>query len=600
MVTSIHYSLRIARAHLQVFARDRGMDQSFPDRSGKGSSPQHFATFFHHSRMILLLLLLPLQAGAVLHAHTGFELHGVLAAPAAYDHRRFEATWDSLLDTSEASTIAVNRNIKLWMKTVDESEGTKEEKDARLDAGRRHFAPLLEAVNLAKSRARLATRIEDDKDKDKRSIFGDVLSVFGFGSAMYASHEVASLNKRVIANHKELQISRHLINDINTKLTKWSNSLASTESDTRFFMNNGDALQAIAHHFDQVTDGIIGIRQNTIRPSVISPTEAASISAELIEQLSAKGFTPAHSGVDVIYRAKVSHILTQKGFIFFVHIPIVRKDVDSYYTLYRVLPAVIAKAGVLLKLVPDHAFIAVHKKGSLHIPITQDTMKTCQDSAGVWVCPNLRSSTRFPQSCIACLWFQRPECTSRACVHEWTTVKDDIFQITPTRFAVREETVVVASCDTNITTIVVKDFFELGINCSAVAGHASIQRGLEDVFSSETVTRTFIYPVALLNVTEDYFQRVLPALEKTSIPPVKPLPAQVASLFRILVIAAIVVAVLAVLAGIGFLAYKVFKVYLENAAPPEDVPAHQPPAQEEGALGTVKRVAAAAAPLLLV
>lgn len=523
----------------------------------------------------------------LLKAHTGFSGKGLLASPAAYQHRRFVGNWSELIDPSSKALGKIEHSIYTWEKVVktsaNESNARKQE---RLDEGHQYFSPLIAAVVHAQAQARLATRVDDSSLRVQRSVWGDVLSIFGFGSSMYASHEVASLNKRVEANHKELVISRQIDNKVNQRISSWGNQLESTESDTRFFAHTGGILRSLQAHLGQVEDGIIGMRQNKVRPTLITPSEADEIAKELVAEMAAEGCEPVFSGIDIVYRAEMSHIINAQGFTLLLHVAKVRQGRTSFYKLYEAEPAVIVKDGVVLKLVPDQPFIAVQEKGTLHLPLSKEDVKHCQMSDDVWVCPDSRAVTSFPNTCVACLWFQQANCASEVCAHAWTTVRDDVLQISPSRFAVREETVVILTCGNSSTTIKTADTFEVDIDCSAVAGRAVIQQGIKDSYKSEKVNKIFTFPEN--NVAEAEFKKIRDTIEQVNIPPVEPLPAQVASLFTILLYAAIAIGVVLVLAGIAFLSYKVFKTVYAPEGPPEDVPAPEEAAKgKRPGLGTV-------------
>lgn len=527
-------------------------------------------------------------------AHTDFRTMGMLATPAAYDHRRFTATWSELLDPNDEAVTKVKHIIRLWAKHVHDEMDNEDDVDARLAEGDKHFEPLFEEVRLAKRKAILATRVTPS-NMNKRGLWGNVLSAFGFASSMYVSHEVASLDKRVIENHKELEVQRRITSELVGKFENFGSKLISKISDSRFFVQTGDMLIKLAHHYREVANGVLGLRMNKIRPSVISPIEAVQIAAELTTELGAQGNIPVHSGIDIVYRAEVSHYFTTDGFTIYLHVPIVRRDEDSFYKLYEAKSAVIVQDGVLLHLVPTRPYLAVHREGSLHIPLTTEQIDRCHQQSGVWVCTNQRTSTAFPSSCVACLWYQKTGCAATQCAHEWTTIPEDVYQITDQRFAVRESTTVIVSCNGNVTAVQVNDYFDLPLNCTAVAGQTTIQRGIEDQYSRESVTKTFVYPTTYLNVSSSYYKKIIPALEHIKVPPVKPLPQQVASLYHIMIIVGIVVASLVFLAGIAFIGYKIFKTVYRIKTPGEDVPA-QP---HQGVLEQVQAAAVAAVPLVV-
>lgn len=538
------------------------------------------------------------------HAVTGFTEMGTLVAPVTMHHVKYVVTWEDLDHTFTKTLELVSRAYEDWAKKVRASDDDDDAKTSRILRTESLISGYSKEVRQNIDEFHHMTRPKEDTRKER--FISTILGLLGIGSGLYASKEVESLNTRVVANHQEVKVGRKALSDLKNSVMQWSNQITESHMDDTFVLQIRDSLTRLNLEVYNLKDGLVAARQNVIHLSILTFADSELLYDAVVKNSSARGLGPVYSGMDMIYQAEVSHIITSEQLVLFLHIPLTHGP-QAIKTLYRAEPARISKSGTTLTLSTRENFFAISRDGSEYLSVSSDDLIGCHGSDSMHFCPHVSAFYSTPSSCVACLYFQDPVCAVKLCEHSWGPSAEEVLQVDARRYVFRDLTMITVTCPGKEQQVLHVREVVLEEGCYAISTSFSLRPSEDSLVAMSSVKRgTLNISLPLLGVDDDdFFKQAADNLRKVSVPPVRPLPPQIASLWHIAMIVMIILIVIGCLVLLGVAAYCIYRKVTDTVdkvanvvGQGEDVPARggsverTVPASKIGAASTVRTTAA--------
>ncbi len=488
-------------------------------------------------------------------ARGSFEKVGTVVAPVVYEHIGFSINWTAVEDDMQRAFEAIDRQFAIWADKVEASEASQEYKRMRVTFVRHLIEE--EKHDAEQAVQEMIDVLWDGEPRDERSLLGDIAGVVGLGSGLYSSFEVNQLRKQVQANRMEVEKSRLVEKRLKKALQVWMNQLSNEKSDVEFGRILRKEFRAFTRHVQDTVGTVISASANQLHSSVFYDRDLKTLLRNVTDQLDLKGFRTVDKGIDALAMAKVSHVREKGAISVLIHVPIVQKKVAEL-PLYRMLPAEVSKEGTVLSFSSLKRFIAVDGEDGEHMVFSEEDLNACDRRHTQHRCVGARLRFRSPQTCVAAMYFRRPEDVIHWCEHKWEKQTGTTMEVAPGVLSVEPGTQVNVACPGRPLEQVEEPLVKVPPNCSAAADGFRVLAA-EDVGTVLTkVFRNFtIVPEELGPGGASYFETVRLSMNSYKVPPVAAMPKQLANMWSIV----LAVGLTALVVGLAICGYIAFRLY---------------------------------------
>ena len=243
---------------------------------------------------------------------------------------------------------------------------------------------------------------------------------------MFGSRDLSNIKKAIRDNRQKIDMVVAMVKDVQTGITRnhhdiqrlvqmelqIANLVRQNNVDNNINMASIAASNAFSIYINVYSVYMNGIttavNQHRLHPELVEFEGLEASFKELVQSSRNKGYDVFTEDPRHAFQMPASYINsttndTTGGFGVVVHMPIASPK--NIYKLYRFEELPVRIENLVVKLIPEHEFIAVSPDTKHYVPLTADDLESCDKFHQIHLCHQIRVARTFEEpTCIAHLW----------------------------------------------------------------------------------------------------------------------------------------------------------------------------------------------------
>ncbi len=288
--------------------------------------------------------------------------------------------------------------------------------------------------------------------REERSVLAFLAGgiITAVGSAIFGSSDVSDVQAAAAKNTGMIETLAHGQEETLALIQETRDQHMTETVMLELARELANKIDLTALNIERLVAASYDLRQGRIDPSLVPPAALEAVRRKILKHCKEHGMREVLDPVKEIFRAPVSYIVTDKGWVLTLHIPLVKNEKVMVRNLYHFRSAAFTlKDGEdrrLVKILPDHDYISITRGGLQHAVHRDADFNNCFRVDKVLFCESNVVLHKKPHSCVAHLYLLNTEEALQVCKQEMIDPSTPLLELGRWTFMLNSKEASTVSC----------------------------------------------------------------------------------------------------------------------------------------------------------